>query len=191
VFQTVFFKHKYLTQPTFTSHDALIAAADKLADAIKGTMPKDSTTENGIKQLLDIFKKQANIAKDRLDAKAKRLNDAATQRVQDERKEEAATPPSNPATAQRVPTTTASHRVLRSETRSLTDEFLYNAMEFPGITTNITARSTAARKYTQQFITDWANAVIYKETGELMEYKHLLKDPRHRERWQNSFGKEI
>ena len=24
-----------------------------------------------------------------------------------------------------------------------------------------------------------------------MEYKHLLKDPRHQERWQNSFGKEI
>src|SRR5450830_1890582 len=75
VFQTVFFKHKYLTQPTFTSHDALIASADKLADAINGTMPKNSTTMNSIKQLLDIFKQQANVAKDRLDAKAKRLND--------------------------------------------------------------------------------------------------------------------
>ena len=64
-------------------------------------------------------------------------------------------------------------------------------MEFPGITTNITARNTAARNYTKRFITDWANAVIDKETGELMEYKHLLKDPRHRERWQKSFGKEI
>ena len=73
VFQTVFFKHKYLTQPTLKSHDALIVAADKIADAISGAMPKDSTTENGIKLLLDIFKKQANIAKDRLDEKAKRL----------------------------------------------------------------------------------------------------------------------
>ena len=188
VFQTVFFKHKYLTQPTFTSHDALIVAADKLADAFKGAMPKDSTTENGIKLLLDIFKQQANVARDRLDAKAKRLNDAATQRVLDK---EAATPPPNPETAQRVPKATAtttrklddelndqdngqrnnvptitqdedkmptatraSHRVLRSETRSLTHKFLYSAMEFPGIATNITARSTAARKYTQHFITD-------------------------------------
>ena len=228
VFQTVFFKHKYLTQPTFTSHDALIVAADKLADAINGTMPKDSTTENGIKLLLDIFKKQANVAKDRLDAKAKRLNNAATQRVQDESTEDEATSQPHPASAQRVPTavkvttvesdeecddrdeeqrtnvpvitqdeeeyptaTRQSDRVLRSETRALTDEFLYNAMEFPGITNNITARSTAARMYPQQFITDWANAVIDKETGELMEYKHLLKNPKHRERWQNSFGKEI
>jgi len=69
-------------------------------------MPQNSTTENGIKLLLDIFKQQANIAKDRLDAKAKRLNDAATQRVQDERREEATTPPTNPSTAQRVPTAT-------------------------------------------------------------------------------------
>ena len=51
----------------------------------------------------------------------------------------------------------------------MTDNFLYSAMEFPGITTNITARSMEARKYTQQFITNWANAVIDKETGELME----------------------
>jgi hypothetical protein len=102
----VFFKHKYLTQLTFTSHDALIVAADKLADAISGAIPKNSTTENGIKLLLDIFKQQANIAKDRLDAKAKRLNDAATQRVKDERREEATTLPTNPATAQRVPTAT-------------------------------------------------------------------------------------
>jgi hypothetical protein len=86
VFQTVFFKHKYFTQPTFTSHDALIVAADKLADAIKGVTTKDTTTENGIKLLLDIFKKQANIAKDRVDAKAKLLKDAATQRVQDRRR---------------------------------------------------------------------------------------------------------
>ena len=64
-------------------------------------------------------------------------------------------------------------------------------MEFPGITTNITARNTAARNYTKRFITNWANAVINKETGELMEYKHLLRDPRHQERWQKSFGKEI
>jgi len=224
-FQTVFFKHKYLTQLTFTSHDALIVAADKLADAISGSMPQNSTTENGIKLLLDIFKQQANIAKDRLDAKAKRLNNAATQRVQDERREETETPPANPATAQRVPaatttfeteddpnkqnngqrnnvptitqdedetptTTRASHQVLRSETRSLTDEFLYNVMEYPGTTTNITARNTAARKFTQRFITDWANAIIDKETGELMEYKHLLKDPRHQERWQSHLEKK-
>jgi hypothetical protein len=33
--------------------------------------------------------------------------------------------------------------------------------------------------------------VIDNETGEIMEYRHLLKNPKHRERWQRSFSKEI
>ena len=42
-----------------------------------------------------------------------------------------------------------------------------------------------------QFLCDYANAVIDDETGEIMEYRHLLKNPKHRERWQRSFSKEI
>ena len=42
-----------------------------------------------------------------------------------------------------------------------------------------------------QFLCDYANAVIDNETGEIMEYRHLLKSPKHRERWQRSFSKEI
>ena len=33
---TVFFKHKYITQPTVTKADAIINAYHKLADAING-----------------------------------------------------------------------------------------------------------------------------------------------------------
>jgi hypothetical protein len=60
VCQTVYFKHKYLTQPSFTINDALILAADNLATAIDGAMPNVTATQSGIRQLLDIFKKQAN-----------------------------------------------------------------------------------------------------------------------------------
>ena len=42
-----------------------------------------------------------------------------------------------------------------------------------------------------QFLCDYANAVIDNETGEIMEYQHLLKNPKHREQWQRSFSKEI
>jgi len=85
---------------------------------------------------------------------------------------------------------------LRSrQTRSTTDEWLYSMMEFPGITTeatnSVTPRMAAARKYPMQFLCDFANAVIDDETGEVMEYRHLLKDPKHRKRWQTSFSKEI
>jgi hypothetical protein len=82
------------------------------------------------------------------------------------------------------------HRPRTRATRSLTDEFIYNMMELPGLT-KISPRSTAARKFPLQFLCDFANAVIDGETGEIMEYRHLMKNPKHRERWQRSFSKEI
>jgi hypothetical protein len=76
---------------------------------------------------------------------------------------------------------------LRSHTtRTMTDEWLYSMMEFDfsAITgaTSITPRLTASRKYPMQFLCDYANAVIDDETGEIMEYRHLMKNPKHRER---------
>ena len=81
VCQTVFFKHKYLTQPSFTINDALILAADNLATAIDGAMPNATATQSSIRKLLDIFKKQANVAKDAVTAQRVSMSKAATQRV--------------------------------------------------------------------------------------------------------------
>jgi len=36
-----------------------------------------------------------------------------------------------------------------------------------------------------------AGAVLDSKTGELLEYRHLLKRPHYREVWGNAFGKEI
>ncbi len=84
VCETVFFKQKYLTQPSFTFNDALILAAENLATAINGAIPNDTATQAGIRQLLDIFKKQANSAKDTVTAQRVSMNEAATQRVNEE-----------------------------------------------------------------------------------------------------------
>ena len=35
------------------------------------------------------------------------------------------------------------------------------------------------------------NAVLDEETGELMEYRHLLKNPKYREIWGHSYGNEL
>jgi hypothetical protein len=89
------------------------------------------------------------------------------------------------------PPATSYARKLRSQTtQSMTDEWLYSMMEFPGITTTVNPQMAASRKYPIQFLCNYANAVIDNKTGEIMEYQHLLKDPKHRERWQRSFRKE-
>ncbi len=90
VCQTVFFKHKYLTQPSFTSHDALIEAADKLTSAIARVLPADNVTRTGIAALLDIFTQQANVAKDKIEEQRARQNKASSQRLQTETRTEAA-----------------------------------------------------------------------------------------------------
>jgi hypothetical protein len=161
---------------------------------------------------LDIFKKQADEATNNVTAQRVMMKEAASQRVLEEsdadvEMQRAAEPvkmteenqktgkskSSVPAITQDEEEETqqpTNHRPRTRATRSLTDEFLYNMMELPGLT-NITPQSTAARKFPLQFLCDFANAVIDDETGEIMEYRHLLKNPKHRERWQGSFSKEI
>jgi hypothetical protein len=63
-------------------------------------------------------------------------------------------------------------------------------MELPGMM-GVTPRAAASQKFLLQFLCDYANAVIDGETGEFMEYRHLLKNPKHRERWQKAFSREI
>ena len=53
------------------------------------------------------------------------------------------------------------------------------------------ASQAARRKFSHQFLTDYANAVLDEETGELLEYRHLIKHPILKERWGFSFGNEI
>ncbi len=94
-----------------------------------------------------------------------------------------------------TPVENYSNKLRSRSTQTMTDEWLYSMMELPGITTNvtntITPKMAAPQKYPMQFLCNYANAVIDDETREIMEYQHLLKDSRHRERWQRLFSKEI
>ncbi len=53
------------------------------------------------------------------------------------------------------------------------------------------ARKASARKYPLQFLCDWANFILDDETGDLLEYRHLLKNPKFKDVWSQSFSKEI
>jgi hypothetical protein len=41
------------------------------------------------------------------------------------------------------------------------------------------------------FPTDFLNAVLNEDTGELMEYRHLIKDPKYSTTWRKAYGKEL
>ena len=38
---------------------------------------------------------------------------------------------------------------------------------------------------------EWAQAVLDDDTGDLLEYRQLIKNPKYKEVWSKSFAKEI
>ena len=205
---TVFFKHKYLTMPTITPADALIRAADYLTDAISGLLPTHTVTADAVDQLMEIYKQQARDSIDAATAQRVLRERARAQRVLNEQAEpvtvsplfeaEGSSPTAPPPSA--IPQITqdddhdsppASNTRQQRENRTLTQDFMLQCMEIPGYKAPFTPQQAASRKYPLQFLCDLAYAVLDDETGDLLEYRHLMKHPKYKDVWTKSFSKEI
>ena len=68
---------------------------------------------------------------------------------------------------------------------------MLQCMEIPGYKAPFTAQQAASRKYPLQFLCNLASAVLHNETGNLLEYHHLMKHPKYKDIWTKSFGTEI
>ena len=79
--QTVFFKHQYLTQPTTTTSDAILKAADDLAQALKGIVPVNGKSRDAIDHLMEIFKGEAKKEETEVDAQRVLQKEAHSRRV--------------------------------------------------------------------------------------------------------------
>jgi hypothetical protein len=53
------------------------------------------------------------------------------------------------------------------------------------------AQQASAWKYPLQFLCNWASSILEDKTGDLLEYRHLLKNPKYKDMWSQSFSKEI
>ncbi len=60
-----------------------------------------------------------------------------------------------------------------------------------GLSKPFKPQQAASRKFPLQFLCNFAYAVLDDETGDLLEYRHLLKHPKYKDVWSQSFGKEI
>jgi hypothetical protein len=61
------------------------------------------------------------------------------------------------------------------------------------ITTDIilTVIQLTRPKYPLEMLCEFANAVMDDETGDKLEYRQLIKQPKYRDTWSKAFGKEI
>ena len=55
----------------------------------------------------------------------------------------------------------------------------------------IDPQKAAIRKYPLQLFCELAGAVLDEETGDLLEYLHLVKHPNHKKVWGGAFSKEV
>ena len=51
----------------------------------------------------------------------------------------------------------------------------------------MSARALMSQRFPKEFLA----AVLNEETGELMEYRHFIGNPKYRELWQSSYGDEF
>jgi hypothetical protein len=214
---SVFFKHKYLTMPSLTPADALIQAADNLTTALAGVIPPPSMTTEAIAQLISIFKTQAEKEKD--DATVQRVlrERAQAERALTEAIEPTTKPANEPTTPQQETRTyppleieehpqvdavtpddnynsarPADNTRYQRKVRTITQDYLFHLMDTPFLPQQLfTAKQASSRKYPLQFLCDFAYSVLDDETGDLLEYRHLLKHPKYKDVWSQSFGKEI
>jgi hypothetical protein len=85
----------------------------------------------------------------------------------------------------------AANNQQQRQIRTLTQDYMLHMMEIPGYTTPFTPRQAVSQTFPLQFLCDLAYAVLEDNTGGLLEYRHLIKHPKYKDTWSNSFGKEI
>jgi hypothetical protein len=170
---------------------------------------------------MEIFKQQAQVTRDAATAQRVFREQAQAERVIEEecKQQQAATAPTAQVENQEAPAPTfqiedeniaatapqaipqimqdeyisppSANTRQQREVRTLTQDFMLQCMEIPGYKAPFTSKQAAARKYPLQFLCDLAYAVLDDETGNLLEFRHLMKHPKYKDVWTKSFNKEI
>ncbi len=82
------------------------------------------------------------------------------------------------------------HMSATSDTK-LTQDYMFCMMEVPGYKAPFTGAQAASCKYPLQFLCNFTYSDLDNDTGNLLEYCHLIKHHKYKNMWKKSFGKEI
>jgi ribosomal protein S10 len=205
---TIIFHHKRITCPTISAADAIVEAAAKLNQTIQDNMKESLTTldMNELDRLAKIFQEAAQKVSE---------NDARQPRVPRQR-EYVATPRVPTTSAREQHQYDTAPRVISQEedtndeaprmigetdgprymTRnqkqirgSIATDVMLTVMQLTR--PKLKAQKLASRKYPLELLCEFANAVMDDETGDMLEYRQLIKRPKYRDTWSKAFGKEI
>lgn len=212
---TIVFRHKRVTNPSVSAADAIVTAATKLTESIQGNMKNDlqNADIHELERLSKIFQDAATKVSE-INARSPRVDNTVppprvqnNSTTQDQSRNTAIDPrvisptqwmdddddDDGPPNLQRNGRDYVEPRyVTRSQKRlqgSVTTDAIMGMLELTK--PKLDARKLATRRYPLQFLCEFANAVMDEDTGEMLEYRHLIKRPKYRDTWSKAFGKEI
>jgi hypothetical protein len=170
-------------------------------------------TQDEVDQLMLIFKQQAKKAKDNATTQRVLKERAQAERVHNESMPSPTGPSPPPPFEVDYPnidlgnlrgtpvisqdednnkqSSPASNTCQQWKVRTITQDYLFHMMDIPGLTKPFSNQQAAAHKYPLQFLCDFASAVLDDKTGNLLEYRHLLKHPKYKDIWSKLFGTDI
>jgi hypothetical protein len=170
-------------------------------------------TQVAVEQLMVIFKQQAKKAKDNATTQRVLKKRAQAERVHNESMPsminhsphtlvevpypdaEFGHVPETPVISQDEDDTIgaypAANTCQQQKVQTITQDYLFHMMDIPGLTKPFSNQQAASRKYPLQFLCDFASAVLDDKTGDLLEYRHLLRHPKYRDVWSKSLSTEI
>jgi hypothetical protein len=190
VTDTIVFHHRRITNPTVSMADTVTKVAHDLTTAIQENMHKqvENVEIKELERLASIFQEATQKVAEG-DARTPRVptKHATSPRVpnalnQELERTDVPTPRVDSAEASRYNT----RQQKRTYGMPLTDAML-TVMELAGITA--CPRKLSQHKFSSQVLLEMVNAVMDLETGDMMEYRHLLKNPKYQDTWSKAFGK--
>ena len=195
---TVFFKHKHITQPTITPADAIVHAFTKLRDAIQGIQhDKNDAHMEALHRIDGTLQPPA-------------ANNKAAERVKPTREKEQITltkpvprvqfdtaPPTVHEPPSRLIVTSPTVQVIKPQPRppilkspKYVDESIAARVRARRLQSQTTVDESIAERVARRR-REAANAVLDQETGELLEYRRLMKHPRYKDVWNKSAADEF
>ena len=128
-----------------------------------------------------------------LDERARTEAARAQRMATDSEEKDACLDKEDPQETPPVPDTSAANTRSRagSGQRTVTQEVLMNVLDISGTGYLLTPRNTASQKFPKKMFSEMAAAVLDGDTGKLMEYRHLMKNPKYKNIWGTSFGNEV
>ena len=201
---TVFFKHKYITQPTVTPADAIVNALTKLQDAIRGIQhSKNDAHFEALRRLEQTLQPQnKQIIKTGEQVKLPRVEQQIelTQQIPRVRFDDSPPTVHNPAPTRLIVASPQKPFVERKivepppkpilKPPKYIDESIAARVRARRLQSKTTVNETIADRVAQRR-REAAHAVLDQETGELLEYRRLLKHPRFKEVWNRSAADEF